>query len=178
MDMLDARATLALVQAGACLIDIRDHDEHRRERIPGAVSHPLARLGTTPLPRGEATVVVFHCRSGMRTGAHAARLVAAAGAHVRVCTLEGGLDAWKQAGLPVLKDRTQPLELNRQVQIAAGSLVLLATALGFGVSPWFHLLAGGIGAGLTFAGISGFCGLARLLARMPWNRRSGLPVSN
>ncbi|WP_312760251.1 rhodanese family protein, partial [Pulveribacter sp.] len=83
---------------------------------------------------------------------------------------EGGLDGWKRAGLPVLRDTSQPLELQRQVQIAAGSLVALGTALGAGVSPWFLLLPGFVGCGLVFAGVSGFCGMARLLVRMPWNR--------
>ncbi|HUH87492.1 MAG TPA: rhodanese family protein, partial [Pusillimonas sp.] len=86
--------------------------------------------------------------------------------------LEGGLDAWKKAGLPVVVDTSQPLELQRQVQIAAGSMIVLGTVLGATVSPWFYLLAGFVGAGLVFAGVSGFCGLARVLMKMPWNRRT------
>ena len=86
--------------------------------------------------------------------------------------LEGGLDAWKKAGLPVLADASQPLELQRQVQIAAGSLIVLGAVLGATVSPWFHALSGFVGAGLVFAGVSGFCGLARVLMRMPWNRNA------
>jgi hypothetical protein len=58
----------------------------------------------------------------------------------------------------------------RQVQIATGSLVVAGTALAVAVSPWFILLAGFVGAGLVFAGTTGFCGMARLLARMPWNK--------
>ncbi len=85
--------------------------------------------------------------------------------------LEGGLDAWKRAGLPVQIDPGQPLELSRQVQIVAGGLVLAGTIAGAWLSPWFLLLPGFVGAGLVFAGLSGFCGLARVLMRMPWNRR-------
>lgn len=59
----------------------------------------------------------------------------------------------------------------RQVQIAAGALVLLGVILGYGVAPGFFLISGVVGAGLLFAGISGFCGMARLLMKMPWNRR-------
>jgi hypothetical protein len=58
----------------------------------------------------------------------------------------------------------------RQVQIAAGSMVVLGVVLGALVSPWLYLLAGFVGAGLVFAGITGTCGLARLLRVMPWNR--------
>ena len=84
--------------------------------------------------------------------------------------VEGGLDAWKAAGLPVTVDRRQPLELQRQVQIGAGSLAFLGTALGLLVSPWFLAVPLFVGAGLITAGVTGFCGLARLLARAPWNR--------
>ena len=80
------------------------------------------------------------------------------------------LDAWTAAGLPVEEDRNAPLELMRQVQIAAGLLVLTGVGLGFAASPAFFGLAGFVGAGLTFAGATGWCGMAKLLAAMPWNR--------
>ena len=87
-------------------------------------------------------------------------------------TGEGGLDAWKKAGLPVSFDRSKPIDIMRQVQIAAGSLVLIGVMLGFLVNPGFYALSGFVGAGLLFAGVSGFCGMARLLGVMPWNRRA------
>lgn len=86
--------------------------------------------------------------------------------------LKGGLDAWKKAGFAVKSDPSQPLELQRQVQITAGTLIVLDGVLGATVSPWFHLLPGFVGAGLIFAGMSGFCGLAGVLVLMPWNRRT------
>jgi rhodanese-related sulfurtransferase len=130
---------------------------------------PLSRLEEAELAVHEGRPVLFHCRSGARTAGHAARLADKAG----VCeafVVEGGLDAWRRAGLPVAEDRRQPLELMRQVQIAAGSMVVLGVVLGALVSPWLYLLAGFVGAGLVFAGITGTCGLARLLRVMPWNR--------
>ena len=116
--------------------------------------------------------MVFHCRSGARTSANAARLADAAGCEAYI--LEGGIDAWKTAGLPVAVDRRQPIEIMRQVQITAGALVLLGVLLGVWLAPAFLALSGFVGAGLMFAGISGWCGMARLLGLMPWNRRGAV----
>jgi rhodanese-related sulfurtransferase len=162
-----------LVAQGAVLADIRTADERARLRIAGSLHAPLD--GAAP-DFAAARAVIFHCRSGQRTRLNADRLAACAQGR-EAYLLEGGLDAWKQAGLPVLADRSQPLELQRQVQIAAGSMVLLGVLLGAAVSPWFYVLPGFAGAGLVFAGVSGFCGMARLLVRMPWNRRAAANTS-
>ena len=160
-----------LVRSGAVLIDIREADEQARERIPGARHHALSRIDQgTPIQAGD-DVVIFHCRSGARTKGNAARLAAAA-PNCETYVLDGGIDAWKKAGLPVALDRSQPIDLMRQVQIGAGSLVLLGVVLGALVAPGFYALSAFVGAGLTFAGITGFCGMARLLSLMPWNRRA------
>jgi hypothetical protein len=74
--------------------------------------------------------------------------------------------------LPVALDRSQPIDIIRQVQIAAGSLVLMGILLGTLLAPGFYALSAFVGAGLMFAGISGFCGMAHLLTLMPWNRRT------
>jgi rhodanese-related sulfurtransferase len=100
-----------------------------------------------------------------------AQLAAAAPA-CETYNLDGGIDAGKKAGLPVTLDRTQPIEIMRQIQIAASSLVLIGVMLGFLVTPAFYALSGFVGAGLLFAGSTGFCGMARLLAVMPWNQRA------
>jgi rhodanese-related sulfurtransferase len=160
-----------LVRQGAVLVDIRETDEHARERIPGARHAPLSRIDSETPVRPSDDVVVFHCRTGARTAGNAGRL-AAATEGCQAFVLEGGLDAWKKAGLPVTVDPRQPIELMRQVQIAAGSLVLLGVVLGTLVTPGFYGLSAFVGAGLLFAGLSGFCGMARLLAIMPWNKRA------
>lgn len=164
------QAASELVKQGAVLVDIRAADEHARERIAQARHVPMERLQDGALPLDGAPAVIFHCRSGNRTRVNAQTLGACAPCDAYV--LEGGLDGWKRAGLPVLADASQPLELQRQVQIAAGSLIVLGAVLGATVSPWFHALSGFIGAGLVFAGVSGFCGLARVLMQMPWNRKA------
>jgi len=165
-------------ETGATLVDIREPDEHARERIPGARSLPLSRLHQAELGAPDGGCVLFHCRSGARTADHAARLAAMAGG-AQAFVLEGGIEAWKRAGLPVVTDHRQPLELMRQVQIAAGGMVLLGLLLGQLVAPAFLAVSGFVGAGLVFAGVTGTCGLARLLRLMPWNQRaaSGAPVA-
>ena len=160
-----------LIKQGAVLIDIREADERARERIPGARHHALSRIDADSPVRPGDDVLVFHCRSGARTRGNAAKL-AAAGGDCQTYVLEGGLDAWKKAGLPVALDRRQPIDLMRQVQIGAGSLVLIGVLLGAFVAPGFYALSGFVGTGLLFAGVSGFCGMAHLLALMPWNRRT------
>jgi rhodanese-related sulfurtransferase len=160
----DARAALA---AGARLVDIRSADEHARERIPGAVNVPLDRIGELAC---DGRPIVFHCKSGMRTSGNVAHLARAAG-DTPAFILSGGLEAWRADGGPVLADRSQPIEIMRQVQITAGTLVLGGILMGLTVSPLFLGLAAFVGAGLVFAGVSGWCGMAQLLRIMPWNRR-------
>ena len=154
------------IDAGAVLVDIRSPDEHARAHIPGARNVPLAQLTRI----ADADEVIFHCQSGMRTAAHAERLGASTVGPAYL--IEGGLAAWRRAGLDCRVDGGQPLEIMRQVQIGAGALVLAGTLLGLLVEPAFLGLAAFVGAGLLVAGTTGWCGLARVLALMPWNRRA------
>jgi rhodanese-related sulfurtransferase len=162
---VDPAKARQLLAGGATLIDVRGRDEHGRSRIRGAINVPLDELGRHALPPGP---LVFHCKSGMRTRANAAALAAAAGGDVHLLT--GGIDGWAAAGLPVEVDQAKPIEIMRQVQIAAGVLVLTGVVLGLMVSPGFFGLSAFVGAGLTFAGVTGWCGMAKLLSVMPWNR--------
>lgn len=155
-----------LVEAGALLVDVREPGEFARERIAGAANAPLSRGAA--LERGAASIVVFHCQSGARTGRAAASLADAAGCETYI--VEGGIEAWKRAGLPVVGTGAGPLPMMRQVQITAGALAFLGFVLGVMVSPSFHLVSGFIGAGLVFSGATGTCGMARVLEFMPWNR--------
>jgi rhodanese-related sulfurtransferase len=159
-----------LLDQGALLVDIREADEHARENIPGARLAPLSRLEQAELAIPEGQRVIFHCRSGARTQGNVARLAAKVGGACDAYIVEGGIGAWKKAGLPVAVDRRQPLELQRQVQIGAGSMAFLGTMLGLLVSPWLFVVPAFVGAGLTVAGVTGFCGMARILKKAPWNR--------
>lgn len=164
-----AEVSARIASGGAVLIDIREPDEFARSHVPGAHSAPLSQWEQAALPKGGAQVI-FTCRSGMRTAGACDRLAARVSGAAYV--LDGGLDAWRKAGLPLAVDAKAPLEIMRQVQIAAGSLVLVGVVLGFLVAPGFFGLAAFVGAGLTFAGVTGFCGLANVLMLAPWNRRN------
>lgn len=174
MKMISPIRAAELVREGATLIDIRESGEYAREHIPGARHSALSRIGTE-MPRRDGDVLIFHCRSGARTRASASRLSAVT-PNCETYILEGGIDAWKKAGLPVAIDYGQPIDIMRQVQIVAGLLVLIGVLLGASVAPGFYMLSAFVGAGLLFAGLSGFCGMAHLLGLMPWNRRTAAIV--
>ena len=150
------------------VIDVREPMEYASGHIAGSLNVPLARLHQADLPKGPLVLV---CQSGNRSAKGVQTLLQRGHAHA-VTDLEGGLPTWEQAGLPVRKLRKAPLPLMRQVQITAGSLVLLGLILSSTVAPAWIVLSWFVGAGLVFAGVSGFCGMARLLAVMPWNRVS------
>jgi rhodanese-related sulfurtransferase len=155
-----------LIADGAVLIDVREADEHSRERIPGSRNVPLSRLGE--LPKDTSGPVLFHCRSGHRTAANGEKLAKAAGCEAYV--VSGGIEAWKAAGLPTAQSAKAPIEIMRQVQITAGAFTLIGLALGAYVDPVYYGIAAFMGAGLMFSGITGTCPMASLLKRMPWNR--------
>jgi rhodanese-related sulfurtransferase len=166
-----AQAKVLLAQ-GAALIDIREQEEYARENIAEAHLLSLSAIekGDRLGPFEPYDTVIFYCQSGMRSSQNTQKLAAAV-APAKVMLLDGGLNAWKKDGQQILRDKSQPLPIMRQVQIAAGTLILAGVLLGYGIHPGYFLLSGFVGAGLLFAGVSGFCGMARLLAVMPWNRR-------
>jgi rhodanese-related sulfurtransferase len=165
-----AEAKARLDYGLAVLVDVREAAEHARESVQGSISMPLSNFDAEEFSdqRGPAApALIFHCQSGVRTAQNAGQF-AACGNHIYI--LEGGLDAWKRAGFPTVIDRSKPIEMQRQVQIAAGSLVVAGLGLCASVSHWFFFVPAFVGCGLVFAGVSGWCGMARLLAVMPWNR--------
>ena len=156
----------ALQDRGAVICDVRSPEDFAREHIPGAQSTPLTHLKRVPA----GVPVVFHCQAGRRTADNAARL-SEASSGCEAYILGGGINAWKAAGLKVRIDRSQPIDIMRQVQIGAGSIVVAGVLLGYFVAQPWTLVALAMGAGLVFAGITGTCGMAKLLALMPWNKR-------
>ena len=173
LNPLSPAEAASLVAAGhALLVDVREADEFAARHISGALSLPLSLPDNGPLACGMNSSLIFTCQTGRRTGANSARLLARVPGG-RAFVLAGGVDAWAKAGLPVAgREAAQPLPIMRQVQIAAGLLVLAGVLLSLFVAPPWIALAGFVGAGLSFAGTTGWCGMAALLARMPWNRRA------
>lgn len=157
------------------LVDVRTPDEFRAGHIPGARSMPLDALEperlSAPPGLGTDRTLYLTCHSGQRARQAAERL-RTAGLR-RVALIEGGTEAWQQAGLPLVRPARPPaLSLEQQVNITLGSLIMLKVAFGFTLHELFFVAAALIGAGLVFAGVTRWCGMARLLARMPWNRAS------
>ena len=151
------------------LIDVRTPVEYREVHVSCARNVPLDQLNAGQFAAGRSGTEPLYviCRSGSR-GKQACEKFLAAG-YTNVVNVEGGTQAWDQAGLPVVRGK-KAISLERQVRIAAGLLVLTGSALGAFVSPYWIALSGFVGAGLTFAGITDTCGMGMLLARMPWNQ--------
>jgi len=155
------------------LIDVRTPVEYREVHVEFARNLPLDQLDPAGLMRARNLranePLYFVCRSGGR-GQQACEKFQRAG-FANVVNVEGGTLACVEAGLPVVRGK-KAISLERQVRIAAGSLVLLGVVLGWRVQPAFFGLSAFVGAGLVFAGITDTCGMGMLLARMPWNRCS------
>ena len=149
------------------LIDVRTPAEFREIHIPAARNIPLSDLRPDACSPGVGGPVYLVCRSGGR-GRQACEKLLAAG-RADVVNVDGGTLAWEHSGLPVVRGK-KSISLERQVRIAAGSLVLLGCGLGWRVHAGFFAVPAFIGAGLVFAGVTDTCGMGMLLARAPWNR--------
>lgn len=152
------------------LIDVRTPVEYREVHAEYARNVPLDSLDPASLKaqrNGKPLYVI--CRSGGRSTKACEKLLAEG---VEVVNVDGGTQAWDQAGLPVTRGK-KAVSLERQVRIAAGFLVLLGVVLGFAVHPGFYGLSAFVGAGLMFAGITDTCAMGMLIARMPWNQVRG-----
>ncbi len=168
---VDAPTLKAWLDRGeALLIDVREADEYAREHILGSQLVPLSGFDRADFPAAAGRKVVFHCASGNRTTLNAQAILTTG--FDDLYHLEGGLAGWKAAGYPVHFDKKAPISIMRQVQLTAGSLVVLGVVLAVLISPWFMALSGFVGAGLMFAGATGTCGMANLLGLMPWNRQT------
>lgn len=162
---------------GECvLVDVREPDEHAREHIPGAKLLPLSKFDVQQLRSlvRPGQKLVLHCKSGKRS-ADACRMASSLSASgIDVMMVTGGIEAWKQANLQtVLNTSVSGISVMRQVQLVIGLCVLTGSALAYFVNPLFIIIPAFFGAGLTFAGATGTCALASLIARMPWNRAAG-----
>ena len=151
-------------------VDVRSPAEFQSVHATGARLFPLEDLQpkkiAAELGISERHPVVLLCAGGNRARKAAEKFHAEGVPHCLV--VEGGTKAWEAAGLPVVRGKGM-ISIERQVRIGAGSMVLLGLFLGL-VDPRWHLLSGFVGTGLVFAGITDWCGMGLLLAKMPWNR--------
>jgi rhodanese-related sulfurtransferase len=168
---------ILLEQTGILLLDVRTPMEFAEVHVPQARNEPLDRLNPKTFlaaDNPQKTLPVYLlCRSGGRA-AKAAEKFARDGFDAAV-VVDGGTQAWIEAGLPVKRGAVKVISLERQVRIVAGALVFIGVLLGWLVHPGFYGLSAFVGAGLVFAGVTDFCGMGLLLARLPWNNRQ--PVS-
>jgi rhodanese-related sulfurtransferase len=158
-----------LEQREALLIDVREPSEYAAEHIPDATLLPLSTFDPARVPQEAGKKVVLHCVMGMRSAQAGQKLLDAG--FTTVYNFRGGVRAWKEAGYATTGVQRVPLSLQRQVHCVAGSLVLLGTVLGVLASAWFLVLSAGMGLALLYAGLSGTCGMATLLAHLPYNQR-------
>ncbi len=153
------------------ILDVRTNGEYRSCHIDGTVLMPVHALDAAKvkeLANGKPCFIL--CQSGARAE-RAAEQLSAAGLP-GICVVEGGILEWQKQGLPVERGGFV-LPLDRQVQLTAGTMAFFGAVLGFTVSPSWFYLSGFVGAGLMFAGLTGYCPMGDLMAWMPWNGGKG-----
>ncbi|MCY2983953.1 MAG: rhodanese-like domain-containing protein [Planctomycetota bacterium] len=164
-----------LVKSGRSIhvIDVRTPLEFREIHATCAKNFPLEKLDPNEIAKtrnGSSEVLYVICKSGARGKQACEKLIAAGQSNV--VNVDGGTAAWEQAGLPVVRGQ-KAMSLERQVRIAAGSIVFAGVLLSYFVHPYFIWLSGFIGAGLVFAGVTDTCGMGMVIAKMPWNQVRG-----
>jgi rhodanese-related sulfurtransferase len=157
------------------VIDVRSAAEFESLHIRGSYSVPLPLLSehTDELAARLGSRVVLVCQSGARAEQARQRLGGAGIGTAYVLT--GGMPGFAAAGGDVVRGKAR-WDLERQVRLAAGSLVVLGLAGGKFVSPKIRLLAGAIGTGLTFSAATNTCAMGQAISAMPWNRAAKEPT--
>jgi len=149
------------------LIDVRTPAEYGSLRAESALNHPIESLDLSSFPFAKEQEIHVICQSGGRSMKVCQQLESAG--FEKVVNVVGGTSAWNSAGLTVITGK-KAMSLERQVRIAAGSLVVIGAAVGHFVHPGGFALSAFVGAGLVFAGVTDTCGMGMLIARMPWNQ--------
>ena len=153
----------------AQLVDVRSSSEFASGHIPGAVNIPMNEIEARLDDLHPGLPIVLICQAGTRARITAGLLEPC---RRQLAVLEGGTNAWMQAGFPVVTSVKTRWSLERQVRLGAGLLVLMGAVLAFTVNPAWLFLSAFVGLGLTFAGLTDFCPMGIMLGKMPWNSRS------
>jgi len=151
------------------LIDVRSPSEFADGHIPGAINIPMEEVGWRLADIKSNHPVTIVCESGDRAGmvknTHFSD-------NPNVTVLKGGTRGWRESGKEIVgAGRSGALPIMRQVQIVAGSMIVLGFLLSWLLHPYWLALSFFVGCGLIFAGVSGYCGMAMVLQKMPWNKR-------
>lgn len=147
-------------------VDVRTAGEYKASHIDGVQNIPLDQLEPHHKEFANAEEIYIQCASGNRSSQAVKKLH---NSHAQVYDFCGGLSEWKSLKYPVIEGKGA-IPIIRQVMIAAGSLVLVGVILNVLGLAWGIYISGFVGAGLLFAGVSGWCGMAMLLGKMPWNQ--------
>ena len=160
-----------LKENNAVVVDVREPGEYKSGHIKGAVNKPLSTVDVAAvnMPEHANKKLVLQCLSGKRSQMAAEKLVGE-DATLEVFNLEGGITAWQEAGAPTVSTGIKILPMDRQMQLTAGALAFFGTLLGWFVAPVFFIIPAFVGAGLMVAGFTGWCGMMKFLALMPWNK--------
>lgn len=155
----------------AILVDVREIIENKSERIKGSHLIPSGKISVDKLPQTKGKKLVVHCKSGGRSSNACSKLLKQ-DPQLEIYNLEGGISAWKNCGFEIESSSTKCLPIERQVQLVAGLSIATGVLLGLFISTWFFLIPLFFGCGLAFAGITGWCGLGILLAKLPCNQKA------
>lgn len=168
---IDAQTAKKWLDNGeAVILDVREPAEHVSSCIECAELRPLSKISAGDVPKESGKKIIVHCRSGKRSQIACQKFIEAH-PETDFYNLDGGILAWQKAGLKTIKKaESSVLPLDRQVQLTVGTMVFIGVLLGYFVNTSFLIIPLFFGAGLIFAGVSGACGLAMLLAKMPWNK--------
>lgn len=168
-----------LQKQGALLVDVRTPAEYGEKHLADAINIPLGDLTEEKILAicggSKSAQIIFLCASGMRSKQASEKLSQTG--FENISTVDGGTNACVALGLNIIKGAASVISLERQVRIAAGGLVLLGVIFSYYIVPAFILLSAFVGAGLIFAGVTDTCGMAMILAKMPWNCKSCLKTS-
>ena len=147
------------------IVDVREPFEHRSCHIKDSTLIPSSSFDKTKIPKADNKKIVIHCKNGRRSSMVIDKI------RDKDCyNLEGGIDAWITEGFDVKKSSKKHLPLDRQVQLTIGTMLVLSFLLIYFININFALIILLVGCGLNFAGLTGFCGLAIVLAKAPWNK--------
>lgn len=161
----------------ALVIDVREPGEFAGGHVPGSINVPLGRLSGHSFGDLAGREVVLVCASGRRSGMGCEALAThTAFTGVQVSSLDGGVSAFARMGGGLAATGKGVMPIERQVFTIAGGLVLTGVLLGSLIHPGFYGVAAFVGAGLMVSGLTGFCGMALLLAKAPWNQRQAVSV--